>query len=113
MVEFFRDVLDGPLYIIVVVFSIIFIMAIIGFLMEKKKLEKQQQDKIAVIDTPEVIPEVTPVQSVTVEEIVTTEVPVNEVEVDNSSSNSLNTDDIYQKVETPVIVFEDPDQKEE
>ena len=42
MVKFFRDVLNGPLYIIIVLISIILIMAIIGFLMEKK----QKQDEV-------------------------------------------------------------------
>ena len=34
MIEFFRDVLDGPIYIVTTILSVIFIMAIIGFLME-------------------------------------------------------------------------------
>ena len=41
MVNFFRDVLNGPLYIVVVILSIIFIMAIIGFIMERKQKEKE------------------------------------------------------------------------
>lgn len=62
MIEFFRDVLDGPVYIVTTILSIIFIMAIIGFLMERKKLEKEQKSKIAVVGTnqPEVVP-ITPV----------------------------------------------------
>ena len=40
MIKFFRDVLNGPLYIIVVLLSIILIMAIIGFMLERKQREK-------------------------------------------------------------------------
>ena len=45
--EFYRDVLNGPLYYIAVVVSVILIMAIIGFLMERKKLYKEAVGKIA------------------------------------------------------------------
>ncbi len=48
--KFYRDVLDGPLYIIVVIVSIILIMAIIGFIMERKKLAKDAANKVAHID---------------------------------------------------------------
>ena len=49
MVNFFRDVLNGPLYIVVVILSIIFIMAIIGFIMERKQKEKESKGKIAFV----------------------------------------------------------------
>ena len=49
MIEFFRDVLDGPLYYVVVVLAIIFIMAIIGFIMERKQLEKEAKGKVAFV----------------------------------------------------------------
>lgn len=54
MVEFFRDVLSGPLYIVTSILSIIFIMAIIGFMMERKKLEKEQNEQIAHINRQQV-----------------------------------------------------------
>lgn len=49
MIHFFRDVLDGPVYFIVFVVSIILIMAIIGFIMERLKLEKEEKDKRVVV----------------------------------------------------------------
>ena len=61
--KFYRDVLDGPLYIIVVIVSIILIMAIIGFIMERKRFAKDAANKVAHVDTnvapiPEPVPEV-------------------------------------------------------
>ena len=49
MIEFFRDVLNGPLYYIVVVIAIILIMAIIGFIMERKQQEKEEKNKVAFV----------------------------------------------------------------
>jgi len=49
MIEFFRDVLDGPLYYIIAILAVIFIMAIIGFIMERKQQEKNQKGKIAFV----------------------------------------------------------------
>ncbi len=60
--EFYRDVLNGPLYYIAVVVSVILIMAIIGFLMERKKLYKEAIGKIAHVDS-----NVAPIQDVKVE----------------------------------------------
>lgn len=63
MIEFFRDVLDGPLYIGTTILSIILIMAIIGFLMERKKLEKLVKSKVAVVTNQQ--KEVVPIPPVT------------------------------------------------
>lgn len=49
MIHFFRDILDGPLYIALVVVCIILIMAIIGFIMDRKKLEKEENEKRVVV----------------------------------------------------------------
>lgn len=49
MIEFFRDILSGPLYYVIVVFAIIFIMAIIGFIMERKQKEKEEKDKVVFV----------------------------------------------------------------
>lgn len=62
MIHFFRDVLDGPLYIVIVVFAVVFIMAIIGFMMERKKFEREAKAKVAVITT--VTPSVDPTTGV-------------------------------------------------
>lgn len=50
MVWFFRDFLDGFLYIVVAFFSLVFIMAIIGFLMERKQLEKDEKNRMIVLN---------------------------------------------------------------
>ena len=47
MIKFFRDVLNGPLYIVRVIISLILIMAIIGRLMEKKQKKEEAEGKIA------------------------------------------------------------------
>lgn len=47
MIKFFRDVLNGPLYIVIVIISLILIMAIIGRLMEKKQKKEEAEGKIA------------------------------------------------------------------
>lgn len=49
MIKFFRDVLSGPLYYIIAIVAIIFIMAIIGFIMERKQKEKEEQGKVAFV----------------------------------------------------------------
>ncbi len=49
MIEFFRDKLDGPLYYIMAIISVIFIMAIIGFIMERKQKEKDSKNKVAFV----------------------------------------------------------------
>lgn len=49
MIHFFRDILDGPLYIALVVICIILIMSIIGFIMDRKKLEKEENEKRVVV----------------------------------------------------------------
>lgn len=54
MIKFFRDVLNGPLYIIVVLLSIILIMAIIGFMLERKQREKYIKSKMAFVDREDV-----------------------------------------------------------
>ena len=46
MVKFFRDILSGPLYVIVVLVSLVLIMAIIGFLMEKKQKQEEANSKV-------------------------------------------------------------------
>lgn len=48
IITFFRDILDGPLYIVVAVISGILICSCIGYLAERsmiKKKEKEQYDK--------------------------------------------------------------------
>ncbi len=103
MIEFFRDVLDGPLYIGTTILSIIFIMAIIGFLMERKKLEKEAKQKIAVVATS---PEVTPISpvSVTKEGAALESEPISNHVMEEANSSV--------EVKPPVIDFGNSNQKE-
>jgi len=50
MIWFFRDFLDGPLYLVVAFLSLIFIMAILGFMMERKQLEKEEENRMVVLN---------------------------------------------------------------
>lgn len=45
MISFFRDFLSGPLYIVVVVISVIGIFACIGYLAERNLKEKEEKKK--------------------------------------------------------------------
>ncbi len=109
MVEFFRDVLDGPLYIIITVLSIIFIMAIIGFIMERKKLEKEAKAKTAVISSQDVVTPITPIAIQTEKEtpVVSTN---SQIPISNINQENMNTSN---EVKPPIIVFDDTQQKKE
>lgn len=50
MIWFFRDFLDGWLYVVVSFLSLIFIMAILGFMMERKQLEIEKRNKTIVLN---------------------------------------------------------------
>jgi hypothetical protein len=79
-------------------------MAIIGYLMEKKKIDRDLKSKVAVIETPSSNPvdTITPIQPVTITKEASEEVsPISNTEEENPSL----------EVKTPVIVFEDPDEK--
>lgn len=122
MIEFFRDVLSGPLYIITSVLSIILIMAIIGFLMERKKLEKEHNEEMAFVSNNQ--QPVTPIQPVKVEEAMPEaqnntmfsntvlpeqQVPVNTETLENMTNQAPN---YTSEVKPPIIVFEDSNQND-
>jgi len=44
MIEFYRDVLDGPLYWIVLLVSLVLIMSIIGYVMDKRRIAKENEN---------------------------------------------------------------------
>lgn len=46
IISFFRDVLDGPLYIAVVIISVILICAGIGYFAEKSQLRKKKEEEL-------------------------------------------------------------------
>ena len=102
MIEFFRDVLSGPLYIIVAILSLIFMMAIIGFMMERKKLEKEEKGRIAYVAN-------------SVEAAGTAPVNVQTVDTANAINNEIpqqpEDNNPALLVKTPVVVFDDPDKK--
>lgn len=49
MIWFYRDFLNGFVYIVVGILSLIFIMAIIGFILERKNNEEEEKNRIAVL----------------------------------------------------------------
>lgn len=112
MIDFFRDTLDGPIYIVVAILSLIFIMAIIGFMMERSKLAKEEKSRVVYvnnkIDTPNVDTEQPVAQ------------PVSDVPILEQTNNNVNEEIPQQPVDnnpsllvkTPVVVFSDPDKKE-
>ncbi|MDE5587340.1 MAG: hypothetical protein K2I72_03100 [Bacilli bacterium] len=51
MIHFFRDILDGPVYIIVVIISILAIMGIIGFIMERFKKAGEEETVVKSVDS--------------------------------------------------------------
>ncbi len=61
MIKFFRDILDGPLYVVVAILSVIFIMAIIGYLMEKKKISDEEKSRVAIVKNDNLVPPIEPV----------------------------------------------------
>ena len=131
--EFFRDVLDGPIYIVLVIVCVILIMAIIGFIMERKRLEQEANSKVIHVDN---MLE-TPVEPVAVvaegvqqeDEFASPTVDLSEGDLVIENPNNDNSNNIEQvtnveeiptyntdlskgdRVETPVIVFKDPDEE--
>ena len=54
-VKFFRDTLNGPLYIVVVVICVILIFACIGYLAEKSINAKKEKEKYANVKSDDVV----------------------------------------------------------
>ncbi len=63
MIWFYRDFLDGFVYIIVAILSLIFVMAIIGFIMERMQLKKEQENRMAVLSNDMTSPAPAPVSN--------------------------------------------------
>lgn len=104
MIHFFRDILDGPLYIGITILSIIFIMAIIGFLMERKKFEKEEKQKIAVVSDTRTVTPITPVT-------VSQQTPSMNQNTNFNHSEKVTNSSL--EVKTPIVVFDDSNQKQE
>ena len=97
VIEFFRDTLDGPFYIVWVVVLVILILACIGYLAEKSINNKKEKEKYAIVSEDNVNNE-----SVKIEEPVQVSgntgtsqtdnvATYNEVPVTNVSLNTTNT----------------------
>ena len=43
------DILSGPVYIVVAIIAVILIMAVIGYFLEKAKIEKENKERIVVV----------------------------------------------------------------
>ena len=111
MIKFFRDVLSGPLYVVVALLALVLIMAIIGFIMERLKLEKEEKGRIAYVNNKID----TPVEEVnTPESTVVPSTPI--TQLNNESNNNEIPSDLANNpsllVKTPVVVFDDPEKSE-
>lgn len=109
MIEFFRDVLNGPLYIVVSIIAIILIMAIIGFIMERKKLEKEHNEEIAHISNQQT-ETVTPIEPVNIQEnnvFDTVNVPFEQPIINQSINNEVE----FNQEEAQVVNIPQPEIK--
>ena len=112
MIHFFRDILSGPLYIITSILSIIFIMAIIGFMMERKKLEAEKKAQVAIVDKKEPAFE-TKIEPQPIQPVSVTQQTIEKEQIEPQPLNSIIPVNSDLEVKDPVIIFEDPDQKKE
>lgn len=91
MIWFYRDFLDGFVYIIVVIISLIFIMAIIGFIMERKKTSEEEKNRIAVLSN-EVLTTNSHVEPAIATSVTSTPVSVvNPAPVQNDTTESVSS----------------------
>lgn len=103
MIHFFRDILDGPIYIVVVIISIILIMAIIGFMMERKRLEQEKKEKIVVISKETPVTPMEPVNiSMNVENTLSSDEMVNSTSSPSFTiGNTISDNNINTNINTP------------
>lgn len=108
--EFFRDTLDGTLYYVIVILSIVNIFAIIGFILERKKLESDEKSRLAYVNDG-IEPESMKSQ---VEDKI-----LNDNNIDTNNDNFVNLDNNVNEIDSNtiensttndnVIVFTDPE----
>ena len=94
-ISFFRDTLDGPLYIVVVVIAIILFFACIGYLAEKSINNKKEKEKYAEVNSSEGFVQVKEVsdnvnQSLDINNVASS----SEVSIDNQASLDTNTTNV-------------------
>ena len=122
VIEFFRDTLDGPFYIVWVVVLVILIFACIGYLAEKGIKNKKEKEKYATVDdtnnsavvqdtvvsdvsnatqveSSPVTPIAEPVSSVPVAE----EVPTSSVNNTDAVQNNIVSEPVVQPVNSSVV----------
>ena len=92
VIEFFRDTLDGPFYIVWVVVLVILIFACIGYLAEKGINKKKEKEKYATVsDTG---------NTEVVQDIVVNE-PINDTQVDTSVATPV-AETVSEVTTTPI-----------
>ena len=110
VIEFFRDTLDGPFYIVWVIFCVILIFACIGYLAEKGIKNKKEKEKYATVsdtNNTEVVQEAVVSDAVNTTQVESTPVttpiaePVSVATSENGVNNAPATQDTV--VSEPVI----------
>ena len=112
VIEFFRDTLDGPFYIVWVVVLVILIFACIGYLAEKGIKNKKEKEKYATVgdvNNIEVVQEAVVSEPVSTTQVTSTPVttPVSEVTtvpVENVNTTVPQIDEVNSTVVQPVEV---------
>ena len=99
VIEFFRDTLDGPFYIVWVVVLVILIFACIGYLAEKGIKNKKEKEKYATVsdaNNTEVVQEAVVSESVNTTQVTSTPVttPVSEPVTNDSTVEEVPTSDV-------------------
>ena len=114
MIDFFKNTLNGWLYYFLATLSVINICAIIGFILERLQLEKDEKDKLAYVN--DTIINTTDNASLAVDEIVgnnTNEINNNiNVQTENKYdiSNNINIDQSDDNNEINEIVSEEKEE---
>ena len=99
VIEFFRDTLDGPFYIVWVVVLVILIFACIGYLAEKGIKNKKEKEKYATVgdvNNIEVVQEAVVSESVNTTQVTSTPVttPISEPVTNDSTVEEVPTSDV-------------------
>ena len=99
VIEFFRDTLDGPFYIVWVVVLVILIFACIGYLAEKGIKNKKEKEKYATVrdaNNTEVVQEAVVSESVNTTHVTSTPVttPIREPVTNDSTVEEVPTSDV-------------------
>lgn len=95
MIWFYRDFLDGFVYVIFAILSLVFIMAIIGFILERLQLEKEEKNRVAVLNgTPTLTPPAQTVAPSSTNGTMQAQATVASEEVVEKNDNAVTNDNI-------------------